>query len=316
MRIFYFLLGIFVCSTVLPALAEEPPVTDWTNVETVVVQGRFEGPPFWHVSKNGADVWIMGTLGPLPEGLTWNEARLREKIAGARQIIMPPVPDAGIVSVLWFALTRSGTMKLANGAHLDDVLPDDLRTRFHAVRTEIGAPDRYQRFKPVIAAMLLIGDFDKAKKLLQNGLGTTVEELAREAHVRTRPISEFGVMPLIREILDLPDSAGLRCLAGALHDIDNRRLHAVPAAQAWAAGDIAGIKAHYLESSTGRCLADALGTDQMYVREVDDVMAAINDALTKPGKTVMLVNIGTLLRRNGVIEKLNAAGLRVEGPEE
>jgi len=317
MRIFYFILGFFFCSSVLPALAEEPPVSDWANVEIVVVHGRFEGPAFWHVAKDGADVWIMGTLNPLPEGLYWNENRLKLTITGARQVILPPVPDYGFVSTIWFALTRGGTMKLADGAKLDDVLPDDLRERFQAVRTAIGVPpDRYQRYKPVVAAVMLLNDFDKASKLLKNAWTPTVEDLAREAHVKIRPISELGVIPLFREMLDLPEPAGLNCFAGALRDIDNRRLHAVPAGEAWATGDIAGIKAHYLVSSTGKCIFDALGTDRVQVRAVDEVMAAINDALAMPGKTVMLVDIGVLLRRRGVVEKLRTAGLRVEGPQD
>jgi uncharacterized protein YbaP (TraB family) len=317
MRTFAFLLGFLFCSTLLPAHAEDPPVTDWTNTEIVVVRGRFEGPAFWHVAKDGADVWIMGTLNPLPEGLTWNEGRLKELITGARQVILPPVPDAGTVSTLWFAVTRGRTMMLADGAKLDDVLPGDLWTRFQTVRTAIGMPsDRLQRLKPVMAAMILVGDYDKANKLLSNAWTPTVEKLARQAHVRVRPIGELGVFPMLREILNLPQPVGINCFAAALHDIDNRRLHAVPVAEAWAAGDIAGIKAHYFGSSIGECLSNAIDVERVQEQTANEVMAAINDALTKPGKTVMLVDIGTLLRQRGVIERLLAAGLRVEGPEE
>jgi hypothetical protein len=51
-------------------------------------------------------------------------------------------------------------------------------------------------------------------------------------------------------------------------------------------------------------------------RDVSDYTAAINAALDKPGKTIAVIDIGPLLRKNGVLERLEALHITIEGPAE
>ncbi len=91
--------------------------------------------------------------------------------------------------------------------------------------------------------------------------------------------------------------------------------HARPAAQAWAQGDLNGIKAHYSEPKALDCLGQSATFNKLWARSVNDTVTAIDDALGRSGKTIAVINIGELLRRGGVIERLKAQGLTVEGPE-
>jgi hypothetical protein len=54
----------------------------------------------------------------------------------------------------------------------------------------------------------------------------------------------------------------------------------------------------------------------MYDRAVADYLKAISDALATPGKTVLLTDVGSLLRGAGVAESLRAEGVVIEGPAE
>jgi hypothetical protein len=45
-----------------------------------------------------------------------------------------------------------------------------------------------------------------------------------------------------------------------------------------------------------------------------DYIAAINAALDKPGKTVVAIGIGPLLRPGGVLERLQALHIGMESP--
>jgi len=87
-----------------------------------------------------------------------------------------------------------------------------------------------------------------------------------------------------------------------------------PAAQAWASGDLEGIKAHYSEPKALDCLSQSATFSKLWAQSVSDTVSAIDDALTKSGKTIVVVNIGELLRQNGVVERLKAKGLTIEGP--
>jgi hypothetical protein len=51
-------------------------------------------------------------------------------------------------------------------------------------------------------------------------------------------------------------------------------------------------------------------------RNIAETAAAINGALTQPGKTVALVQMGPLLRKDGVLARLKAQGVTIEAPAE
>ena len=77
------------------------------------------------------------------------------------------------------------------------------------------------------------------------------------------------------------------------------------------------MKAHYAESRLMNC---AIGTvtraAAIEARNVAETVSAIDGALKKPGKTIAVVNLGPLLRKGGVLEKLAAMGVTVQAPAE
>ena len=298
------------------AADQAPPVTDW-SIETVVVTAQAPGPAIWHLSKGDSEIWILGTLGPIPEGFTWNHARLETLIDGAKEVLMPPEASANFFDMSWFLLTNWGILSMPDGQKMEDSLPPDLRARFVAARQSLGKDaSRYEDNKPLIAAFRLRGDFMEAKKLLAGGQTYWVGKIAGSKHVKTRPIGKYDVSSMVKALLKLKPEAGQTCLAAALRDIDNVSSHGVAAAQAWAVGDLAGIKAHYSPSALLDCVLQSASFSKLNQQAVDDSLKAVHAALSTPGKTVMLVDVGTLLRGEGVVEKLKAEGITVEGPAE
>ena len=89
------------------------------------------------------------------------------------------------------------------------------------------------------------------------------------------------------------------------------------AARAWAVGNVKAMKANYAESRLMNC---AIGTvtraAAIEARNVAETVSAIDGALKKPGKTIAVVNLGPLLRKGGVLEKLVAMGVTVQAPAE
>jgi uncharacterized protein YbaP (TraB family) len=43
-------------------------------------------------------------------------------------------------------------------------------------------------------------------------------------------------------------------------------------------------------------------------------MSAVHESLTKPGKSLIVVSLGYLLRKDGLLDRLKAEGITVEGP--
>jgi len=291
-----------------------PPVGDW-SVETVTVMAQAPGPAFWHLSKGDSEIWILGTLGPLPENLVWDTSHLAKLVEGARVVLAPPEASAGIFEVGWLLLTNSDLLSMPDGQKLEASLPPELRARFVAARESIKQDaEHYEDDAPVVAALKLERDFNKANGLSWEQPRQMVEKIASAKHVKFRTIADYDAMPMAKELLRLPADQARSCLENAVHDLELRAVHAKAAAEAWAAGDVKSVKAHYTEPNLEHCAMQSGKFSQLDERGIADSLAAIDEALSKPGKTIMLVDIGSLLRNTGVVEKLRAQGVVIEGP--
>ena len=73
----------------LPAQAQQatPPVDGIRTESTIVVEGEQPGPGLWLVRKGSHDLYILGTLRPLPMKMQWQSAQLRQVLAQAQEVI-------------------------------------------------------------------------------------------------------------------------------------------------------------------------------------------------------------------------------------
>ncbi|HEY0107561.1 MAG TPA: TraB/GumN family protein [Rhizomicrobium sp.] len=295
--------------------ADAPPVQDWSNVETVVVTAKAPGPALWHVAKGASEVWILPTVSPVPKDFSWDSAELARLIKGANAVLLPPRGEVGMFEGLWFFMTDLDSVEQPDGTTLESTLPAPLKARFVAARSGIDeAADRYDKFLGGVAALMLESDYWSFAKLAPNGTEKTVESLASHAGVRARAVAVYPAMNIVRDVPKMSAEAHRVCIDDALQDIATMSQHAAAAAAAWAVGDIDGVKAHYAEIKLDACLAQNNAYAAMRETANRDMTAAILAALDKPGKTVAVMPMGFFLRKGGVLERLEAAGLTVSGP--
>jgi uncharacterized protein YbaP (TraB family) len=296
--------------------AVSPPVQDWsTTIETVVVTAQKPGPALWHIAANGSDVWILGTVSPLPEGLAWNTDELAKIIDGANIVYMPPSLTAGLFEVSWFLLTGLGSLKQPDGQTLEASLPAHLRARFVATRIKLGKDaDTYADYLPPLAAQNVENDFREHAQLDSRTVEEQISKIARAKHVKTQALATYDLMPIIHEVPNLSAQQQQECLVDALDDIDVQSVHANDAARAWAVGNLAGVKAHYSEIKLYECFRHTKSFAADWEHVIDDGLVAVQSALAKPGKSLIVIGIGPLLRKNGLLDRLQERGIAVEAP--
>lgn len=299
------------------AAQEARPVENWGAPEIVEVQAA-PGPAVWHLTRGDSEVWILGTVGGMPDGLTWNKNYLAELLDGARAILLPPRPSVGVFEGAWFLLTNGSKFSLPRGQALEPSLSPELRARFVATREHLGQTEnRYKTDTPLRAALRLFQDLQDKLNLTREEPRDTIDRLARSKHVPNAPIARYEVLDAAEDVLKLNPEQQRVCLAQSVEDVDRQLTHAVPAARAWAIGDIRNVKANYAESRLADCVIAAVhSVAGLNERNVADYTAAINAALDKPGKTIAVIDIGPLLRRDGVLERLQALKVAIEGPAE
>jgi len=305
-----------------PLSAAAQTVSTWAEIESVEVRER-PGPALWHLTRgnspnNFSEVWLLGMVGAMPDDMDWNKDYISDLLDGARAVLMPPKADIALTDIAWFLIWHGSELSLPRGQTLEDSLPGELRARFVATRDSVSDDTGdYRTDIPIRAAMRLQQDLRKKADLSFGEPRNTVENLARRKHIPYAPVTRFAAMGAVREVLKLSVAQQHACLAQAVEDVAWARGNADSAARAWAVGDIKTVKAHYSEWRLGNCIMAAVQKfSDIDGRNVAEYVSAIDAALDKPGKTIAILYMGPLLRKNGVLERLQARGIAIEGPAE
>lgn len=308
-------LGLAAALLLAPAAVAQAPAKlddpEANIVEELVVRPTEGGPAWWRVSDDDTTVYILALPdGRIPPDLKWDTRGLERRLHNSNALVGGAQPfRARLRDIpLLFSLRRSLRQKGA----MEDDLPEDLRARFVAARERIGKPaDRYAHWGPLMAGMLLTLDGRDGPRW--KDAEPAVRKVARRQKVAQPHPPAADAAPLLKEFRDgLTPEIQQRCLEAALDDAADGEARAVKAAEGWAVGDIATA----LTAPRGfeKCfllLGGGLDAWNLAVKNQADEIAA---ALEKPGKAVAMVRLRRLLAKGGVIEQLEARGLKVEAP--
>lgn len=309
----YLILAGVLFAGLAPAAIAQPAAP--SQIPTVTVIARARGPAIWHATKGEADVAILGIVEPLPDGFSWNTRPLEATLDSARLVQLPPDIRMGVFSGAWFYLTHRHLLHPPENRSLWDVLDPAVAAELTRVCDFLHEPrDRYSDNSPVIAAMRLGSDFRHVEYLTTHEPEDSIAGLARSRHVAVRRIATYDLIPSGEELLALSPAVTGKCIDAAIRDIDFQSRHVQAAANAWAIGDVAGMMANWSPSNYYECLVQlSPHATAIDARSIDDTVAAINEALAAGGRTLAVVDIGILLRKDGVLDRLKAAGITVAG---
>jgi len=306
------LAGALLAALTLQAVAQGPP----SQIETVTVTANARGPAIWHATKNGAEIAILGIVGPLPDNFAWNSKPLQAILGGARLVLLPPQVRMGLFSGAWFYLTESDLLHPPHGRTLLDVLDPRVAAELTRVCEFLHEPqDRYSENSPILAAMRLGSDFRHVDYLTTHEPEDSIAAIARARHAAVRRIATYDLIPSGEEILKLPPAVTGRCLEAAVQDIEFQSRHVQAAANAWAIGDVGGMTANWSPSHYLECLVRmSPHATALDARSIDDTVASIDEAIADGGRTLAIVDLGILLRKGGVLDRLKAEGISIAGP--
>jgi hypothetical protein len=312
-RVLLLLALVLVCGF---ARADTPaPPTEWSNIETVVVTPRLPGPVMWRVSKGDSSVILVAFVDPVPKDLNWDKAGVTEALTGARQLLLNAQATVGLFEGLWYLTWHSGDVYLPSGTTVEATLPEPLRRRYlAAIAKSHHDADHYSSLRPPLAMLRLEGDVIDAEGFTGKEPSTSIHDIARHLGIRAKPVADYEALPMLRALPQMSAAANETCVKDALDDLDDISAHAKPAAEAWAVGDLDKLKAHWSEQRFQRCIQLVPGVSILFRRAVHDSVVAVDTALTTPGKTVMIVSFDALLKKDGILDRLEAEGLAIEQP--
>ncbi len=289
-----------VCLLSIACRADQvpPPVMD-----ELVVTGERTGPGMWRVHRGAAQVWILGSMSPLPKGITWRSKQVERVLDGANQVLVQKPFDIGIARILWLLITERSVLMVTGGKRLKDVLPADLHARFAVQRAKYtGDPNKWERFRPLIAAAFLQqAAFHQVGLSTRLDLGAAMRTLAKKHRVRIEEIKIAGVSDVMEALKTLPPATENACVAASLVTAESDLPRLVDRAQAWASGNVERIEKLREPAEVDACRAalDAgVGAAELIARMRRTWLSAIETRLQNgtafAAGTVDIISFATL----------------------
>jgi uncharacterized protein YbaP (TraB family) len=288
-------------------------------MDDLVVTGERPGPGLWHVHRGTAQLWILGSMSPLPKGITWRSTQVEQLLDSTNQVLVQKPFEIGIARILWLLITERSVLMLTGGKRLKDVLPAELHARFAIQRAKYTSdPNKWERFRPLIAAAFLQQDaFHQVGLSTRLDLGAAMRTLAKKHHVRVEEIKIAGVSDVMEALKTLPPATENTCVAASLVTIESDLPRLVDRAQAWASGNVERIEKLREPAEVDACRAalDAgAGAADLIGRMRRTWLSAMETHLQNGGVTVAVMNIDMLLEPGGLLDELRAKGYEVDAP--
>jgi uncharacterized protein YbaP (TraB family) len=295
--------------------AQQPPAV----MDDVVVTGERTGPGMWRVHHGAAQVWILGSMSPLPKGITWRSKQVEQVLDATTQVLLQKPFEIGIARILWLLITERSALLVRGGKRLRDVLPPDLHARFAVQRAKYtDDPDKWERFRPLIAAAFLQREaFHNVGLSTRLDIGAAVRTLAKEHKVRVEEMKIAGVSDVMDALKSLPPAAENACVAASLVTVERDLPRLLERAQAWASGNVERLAKLRQPDEVDACreaLDKGVGAAELIARMRRTWLAAIEKYLQSGGQTLAVVNMDMLLEPGGLLDELRAKGYEVDAP--
>jgi uncharacterized protein YbaP (TraB family) len=295
--------------------ADEPPA----KVEEIVVNGERAGPGLWHVYQGSAQLWIFGTVSPLPKDMTWRSKQLEAILDGTDRVLVAKPFEIGIARALWLLVTQRDLLMAGHGKKLKDVMPADLHARFATQRAKFTKDsDKWEKYRPIIAAAFLQEDALHAVGLSTRlDLTDEVRNLARKHRVHIEEFKIAGLHDVLDALKTLPQQTEQKCVAASLATIETGMPRLMDRAQAWATGDVQRIQSLPESAEVAACRA-AITVDP----GAGDLLALLRQTwlenmekhLQAGGVTLAVVSMDMLIESGGFLDTLRAHGYTIDAP--
>jgi len=288
-------------------------------MDELVVTGEHPGPGMWHVHRGAAHLWILGSMSPLPKGITWRSKQLEQLLDSTNQVVVQKPFDIGIARVLWLLVTEHSLLLVGDGKRLKDVMPPALHARFAIQRAKYSDDaDKWEHFRPIIAAAFLQqAAFHTVGLSTRLDLGAAVRTLAKKHKVRIEELKIAGVHDVIDALKTMPAATENTCVDASLTTVEKDLPRLLDRAQAWAAGNIERMQALHEPSEVDACRAalDAgTGASDLIAQVRRTWLEEMEKYLRSNDVTVAVVNTDMLLEKGGLLDELRARGYDIDAP--
>lgn len=301
------------------------------DLDTMVVSGAQPGPGLWKVRKGEHVLHILGTVSPLPRRMEWASAEVEAVIAGSQVVISAPSAvvdaDVGLFRGLTLVPAMLRVRNNPGKRSLRDVVPPGEYARWEVLKARYMGGDRgVEKRRPLLAAQELYEAALDRSGLRMGGVVAPVVRRARKS--ADVPLVDTAVRlnvedprAVLRELGE-SDLADRECFSGTMDRIETDLANMRARANAWAVGDIEGLRALPYENHYATCqqvltegaLAKRLGAGDLKRRAEEAWLEEVDKALDTHSSSFATLPMHELLGSGGLLAALEARGYAIEAP--
>ena len=324
--------SFFVAALLLAPLARADDASPTPTLETVVVSGEQPGPGLWRVSKDGHEMWILGTLTPLPKKMRWISRDVEATIARSQEVVLAPraqlTVSGGMFGAMLLLPSLLGARNNPDDARLADVVAPELYARWVPLREKyVGRGGSIEKRRPIFAAAELYENAVENSGLVLDGVVAPVIEKAAKKHKVPTTQPEIAVKvdepkSVLKEFKNARLDDG-ECFAQTIARVESDIGPMKARANAWASGDIEALRAlPYVDQrlACDRAFLEGAAAKRSGLTDLRERLAVVwldaaEKAIAKNDTTFASLPIAQILDGDGVVERLRAKGYAVEAPE-
>lgn len=309
--------------------AAEPPIEADAPIEEVVVSGEQPGPGLWKVSKGDHVLYILGTLQPLPQKMTWRSRSVEAVIAESQEVLTNTDVDAdiGFFKGLMLAPSIIGIRKSPEGKTLQQALPADLYARWLTLKARyIGRDSGVEKWRPIFAAQELYSKaIEKSGLTYSSIVWPVVKKVANKHDIKiTRPQIVVAIDKPRAAIKEFKKSSldDIDCFAKTLQRLETDLESMRARANAWAVGDVETLGKLAPPDQNAACRDAIMNSQVVQERGFQDVPTRMSSAwadaaeraLANNKSTFAVLSMAEMFRSDGYIAMLQSRGYVVEAP--
>lgn len=289
-----------------PAIAQTDP-----GENAIVVTAQRSGAPMWTIDTPAGTVILVGEIRAIPKATPWQPDRLEQASAGANRVILRASPKFSPGDILRLIFAGGRVTQLPDGTVAADYLSVEQRAQLAALEAEYRVD--YDRRSFLMSAFdLLVRRLDFDNDTTEDATDV-VRKAAERADVPIDRPERFRGEDLLDNLAAAEPASHIACLDAAMSATEAGRDIIEARADDWRRSDVQAVMANPLEVALGTCWPwadDELGSE---IREQWTGMIA--DAADDTGVTLAVVPLRVLAEKGGVLDRLEARGFLVAGPD-
>jgi uncharacterized protein YbaP (TraB family) len=285
--------------------ASPPPTED----DAIVITARRTGIPVWKVKRGDSTVVLIGTLTEVAAETEWNARALEATVAQSRRVIFPQTQQLRLSQSELDAFNKrwEKQARLPDGQRLSSMLDPADQARLGRLAAQGFALRDWDEIHPLHLAMSLQNTLLK-RTGIEDGVDTAIEKAIRTHKVYRVPIKQANVYRFDSLFSSKPKDH-VACLKAMLDVAEGGPEAMRKRSAAWARRDVPAAVDSPVEAIETRCW-QAVDPKTASAALIQTTLGA----LKRKGTTLAIVNLDTLARPGGLLDRLMADGMTIDGP--